>query len=62
MLGPQDAGIAKIKDVYRKSIYVKNRDYQVLVDIKDIIDEYLLDNNSYNKAYVFFDFDPVNTL
>ena len=62
LLGPQDAGIAKIKDVYRKSIYVKNRDYQVLVDIKDIIDEYLLDNNSYNKAYVFFDFDPVNTL
>jgi len=34
----------------------------IINSIKDIIDEYLLDNNSYNKAYVFFDFDPVNTL
>ena len=62
LLGPQDAALAKIKDVYRKSIYVKNKSYQVLVDIKDMIDAYLLDNSSYNKAYVYFDFDPVNTL
>ena len=33
-----------------------------LVEVKDVVDAYLLDNNDYPKAYVFFDFDPINML
>lgn len=62
LLGPQDAGIKKINDIYRKTIYIKDKEYSFLVDIKDVVDEYLLDNNRYSKTYVFFDFDPINVL
>ncbi len=62
MLGPQEAGIYKLKDVYRKLIYIKDKDYDFLVNVKDKIDEFLLENNKYSKAYVFFDFDPTNPM
>ncbi|MDD6211683.1 MAG: primosomal protein N' [Clostridiales bacterium] len=35
LIGPADAGIAKIQDLYRKRIYVKHGDRQVLLDIRD---------------------------
>jgi len=62
ILGPQDAAIAKINDVYRKTIYIKDKDYGLLVSIKDLIDEFLLDNNKYPKSYVYFDFDPIHMI
>ena len=62
LLGPQDAAIKKINDIYRKIIYIKDKDYDFLVEIKDVVEKYLLDNNDYNKTYVFFDFDPVNMI
>lgn len=62
ILGPQDAAIAKINDVYRKTIYIKDKDYGLLVSIKDLIDEFLLDNSKYPKSYVYFDFDPIHMM
>ncbi len=62
LLGPQDAAIKKINDIYRKIIYIKDKDYDFLVEIKDVVEKYLLDNNDYSKTYVFFDFDPVNMI
>nr|MCR4612257.1 primosomal protein N' [Lachnospiraceae bacterium] len=62
MLGPRDATIAKINDIYRKTIYIKDESYEFLVSIKDVADAYLLDNKKYPKGHVYFDFDPINTL
>ena len=62
ILGPYDAAIAKINDIYRKTIYVKDESYSFLVKIKDVSDVFLLDNKKYPKGHVFFDFDPINTL
>ncbi|MCF0130145.1 MAG: primosomal protein N' [Pseudobutyrivibrio sp.] len=62
VLGPADAYIGKLKDVYRKVIYVKNKDYNQLVFIKDQIEAYLLEQKQYRNTSTWFDFDPINTL
>ena len=60
IFGPQDAGIAKLKDIYRKVIYIRHVDYQVLIDIKDHIEKLLLEDNGYRNTHVSFDFNPMN--
>ena len=60
MFGPQNAGIAKLKDIYRKVIYLRNEDYNRMIAIKDDLEKYLLDENKYRLAHVSFDFDPTN--
>ncbi len=62
MLGPQDALIAKINDIHRKTIYIKDSSYELLVSIKDVADEFLLNNTRFPKGHVYFDFDPINSL
>lgn len=60
IFGPQDAGISKIKDVYRKVVYLRHTDYDLLIEIKDKIEKLLLDSNKYRSAHVSFDFNPMN--
>ena len=60
--GPQDAKIAKLKDQYRQVIYLKDSSYERLIAIKDTIEKWLLNEELTNKAYVYFDFDPMNSL
>ena len=60
ILGPTDAGIAKIKDVYRKVIYLRNEDYDILIGIKDKIEAELLRTTAGDGTYVGFDFNPMN--
>lgn len=57
VIGPAPAFISKLNDIYRFVFYIKNDDYDKLVEIKD----YLEDNLSRIKkknTLVFFDFDP----
>ena len=58
VIGPADASIVKIQDIYRKVIYIKSRDNEVLKDIKDYIEN--TDEFSVKEVRVTFDFDPVN--
>ena len=59
-IGPSDAPVAKISDVYRKVIYVKTREYQTLVILKDGLEAFIKDNRLYQNVAVGFDFNPVN--
>ena len=59
-IGPSDAPVAKISDVYRKVIYVKTREYQTLVILKDDLEAFIKDNRLYQNVAVGFDFNPVN--
>lgn len=56
---PTEAVVSKIKDTYRWAIYVKALDYEKLVEIKDRVEAWLLNETGYHKASVRFDFDPV---
>lgn len=57
IIGPADAAVYKINDIYNRVIYYKCRDYALLIQIKDIIENYLKCNVSYYKeCHVVFDF------
>lgn len=60
VIGPVAANVSKIKDVYRFVFYVKDKDYSVLTNIKDSLEEYIEGSKLKNTA-VYFDFDPMNT-
>ena len=59
VIGPTDASIAKLKDIYRRMIYVKSRDIDVLTAIKDRAEEYI-DKQLTTTVRVSFDLDPMN--
>ncbi|MCR4694647.1 MAG: primosomal protein N' [Pseudobutyrivibrio sp.] len=61
-MGPEDAYVGKMMDVYRRVIYLKHNDYNRLVRVKDAIDKFLLDQKQYRSTTTWFDFDPIRTL
>ena len=60
IVGPADATIARVNDVYRKVIYIKTKDYQNLVLFKDRLEAYIKDNKDFGQVSVQFDFNPMN--
>lgn len=60
LVGPADAAVARVNDIYRKVIYIKTREYDTLVDIKDNIEKYVKDNPAYRNVSVQFDFNPTS--
>ena len=60
IIGPADASISRINDVYRKVIYVKHTDYQALVDVKNMVEEYVEGIDEMKKASIQFDFNPMS--
>ncbi len=62
IIGPASAAIGKINDIYRMVIYVKHRDMDSLVKIKDRIEmvmDYFWEKNVIRDIQVQFDFDPM---
>ena len=57
-MGPNDASIAKVNDNYRKVIYLRHKDYERLVTMKDTIEAYLQDATGLGDVLIWFDFDP----
>ncbi len=59
-IGPADAAVAKVNDIYKKVIYLKTGEYRILVEIKDRVEQFVRDNRDYKDVTVQFDFNPVN--
>ena len=59
LIGPAEATIYKLNDCLRRMIYVKARQIDALIDIKDTA-ELFIDNNKKNNIRITFDMDPVN--
>lgn len=59
IIGPAAAAIGKIQDVYRYVFYIKHKDYNILVQMKDTM-ENIIEEKGWNKDSVQFDFNPVN--
>ncbi len=62
MIGPASAAVAKVNDIYRNVIYLKHRDYEQLVMLKDRIELFLKDRADMKQITVSFDFNPMNGL
>lgn len=60
MIGPADAVVAKLKDVYRRVLYFKHQEYQVLVQIKDVLEQFINRHREFRNVAVQFDFDPMS--
>ena len=57
IIGPANASIYKINDVFYRIIYYKNKEYKHLTQIKDIIEQYSENNpNAFKNCQIQFDF------
>lgn len=59
LLGPSDAPIAKVADVYRKVIYLKDASSERLIEAKDAVVRYVQQPATLSRVMVSFDFDPM---
>ncbi|HIW20727.1 MAG TPA: primosomal protein N' [Candidatus Dorea intestinavium] len=62
IIGPATPYIKKIKDLYKKVIYIKSIDNRNLIYMKDKIEEYIDLNKGFNNLSIQFDFDPMNNI
>ncbi len=60
MIGPADAAVAKLKDVYRRVLYFKHSEYETLVQMKDVLEQYIYHHREFRNVTVQFDFDAMN--
>jgi primosomal protein N' (replication factor Y) len=60
LIGPTNPAVAKVNDIYKKVLYLKHPKYDVLVHIKDQIENYIEKNPQDRDVIVQFDFNPMN--
>ena len=63
VIGPSEASIRRIKDIYRFVLYVKDTDYDKLIGCRNALEEAeekLKAKPRFKKTAVQFDYDPVN--
>ena len=60
VVGPADATVAKVNDVYRKMVYMKAADYGTLVALKDALEQFGKKTNAFSKVTIQFDFNPAS--
>lgn len=61
VIGPSAASIGKINDIFRFVFYLKNQNYDTLIQVKDELEETVQKLPQKNIS-VQFDFDPMNTV
>ncbi len=59
VIGPAKAVVSKINDVYRNVIYLKHKDGDVLIRVKNAIQRYVDRVEEYRNLSIQFDFNPM---
>lgn len=60
IIGPSKAGLSKINNIYRYVIYLKHKNNDTLIQLKNRLQIYLSRVEEYKKLSVQFDFNPMN--
>lgn len=60
-IGPTEASLSKINNIYRRVIYLKHLEYDALVGMKDYLEGYISYSDIFKNVQVLFDFNPMNT-
>ena len=60
IIGPTSPHVGKVNDVYRRIIYLKHAEYDVLIDMKNKLEKYIEINPGFQSMRIQFDFDPMN--
>ena len=61
IVGPTSPYVGKVSDTYRKILYLKHTDYDVLTGMKDKLEQYIEVNSGFQTLRIQFDFNPMNT-
>lgn len=59
LIGPSEAAVYKVQDIYRKLLYVKGVYYEDLVKVKNRVEQYCMEQEIVKDTRVYFDFDPM---
>jgi len=57
IIGPADEAVSKVKDMYRKVIYIKHGVYGTLTRLKDKTEQYVEINSGFRDIYIQYDFN-----
>lgn len=57
IIGPADEPVAKVADVYRKVLYIKQDDHQILLRTKEKLEQYIEINSGFKNIKIQFDFN-----
>lgn len=60
VVGPADAAVSRVNDIFRKVLYIKAADYRRLVSIKNMLETYISEDAAFRTVTIQFDFDPMN--
>ena len=57
IIGPADETVSKIADMYRKVIYIKQEDHQLLLRAKSRLEQYIEVNSGFREIRIQLDFN-----
>lgn len=60
IIGPTSPYVGKVNNVYRKVLYIKHPQYEMLTLMKDKLEQYIEVNAGFKKLRIQFDFNPMN--
>lgn len=60
LIGKGEASIEKLQDIYRKVVYCRHGDYDVLIGVKDAMKQIYEEQFQSKDVVVQFDFNPMN--
>ncbi len=58
-MGPAPAGIAKLRDMYRRVLYIKDRDFDRLTELRKGLEDYVEQQPEFPEGSVQFDMNPM---
>ena len=61
VIGPGEASVARMKDQYRRVVYIKDADYQNQIRAKDHVEAWLEQQQEKRNVLINFDFNPMNS-
>lgn len=59
VIGPASPYVGKVRDIYRRVIYLKAEREETLVFLKDQLERYIAINTGFQQIWVQFDFNPM---
>ena len=60
IIGPARPYVAKVSDIYRRVLYLKGEDYRFLIEVKNLMEQYIEINKGFQSLRIQFDFNPMN--
>jgi len=61
IIGPASPYVEKVNDVYRRIFYIKGEEDKLLIEAKNLLEQYIEINKGFDKVRIQFDFNPMNT-